>query len=130
MTEIPKFQFDEPFAGFEQDGEVRLWRVERLWEFSKDLPVFDYEISSFNGFDKDVWFGQQQKPTINNVLEHFRKIEKADMKYPIILSREGIVLDGVHRICRAHLAGQRTVLAVQFEIDPEPDRKQMASRTK
>jgi hypothetical protein len=96
--------------------------VNRLWQLSKNLPIFEYEVASFNGFDQDVWFGNQQKPTINNVLDHLKKIEKADFEYPIILSRDGIVLDGVHRICRAYLDGRKTISAVKFEIDPTPDR--------
>ena len=122
MTKIPNFDFKEPFTGFEQDGEIRLWLVQRLWQLSKDLPVFEYEVASFTGYDQDVWFGNQQKPTINNVLEHFKKIEQAEFEYPIIISSEGIVLDGVHRICRAHLDKRKTIPAVKFEKDPEPDK--------
>ena len=75
------------------------------------------------GLDKNVWFGSNQEPTVNKVLEHMKKIEKADFDFPIILSQENIVLDGVHRICRAHLEGRKTIPAVRFEIDPEPDFK-------
>jgi disulfide oxidoreductase YuzD len=71
---------------------------------------------------QDVWFGNQQKPTINNVLAHFKKIEKADFEYPIIISSEGIVLDGVHRICKAYLVQRKTIPAVRFADDPEPDK--------
>lgn len=73
MEQVPKFDLNEAFTGFEKDGEVRLWRVNRLWQLSKDLPVFEYEVSSFNGYDQDVWFGNQQKPTILNILEHLKK---------------------------------------------------------
>lgn len=114
--------FNDAFAGFEQDGEVRLWRIARLWELSKSLPTFEYEVASFNGFDKDVWFGSFQTPTLNKILEHFKKIETATFDHPIILSQDGVVLDGVHRICRAHLDDKKTIPAVRFEIDPEPDR--------
>lgn len=87
------------------------------------IPVFEYEVASFNGFDKDVWFGSQHKPTVNKVLEHYKKIEGANFDHPIILSQDGMVLDGVHRICRAHLDGRKTIPAVRFKVDPEPDRK-------
>lgn len=123
MSNFPAFDFKEPFVGFEQDGEIRLWLTKRLWELSKDLPVFEYEVASFNGFDKDVWLGSQHKPTVNKVLEHYKKIQNADFRYPIILSQNGVVLDGVHRICRAHLDGRKTIPAVQFEVDPTPDHK-------
>ncbi|MCF8059960.1 MAG: hypothetical protein K9K67_11725 [Bacteriovoracaceae bacterium] len=108
-------------TGFEKDGVVYLWYTERLWELTKTLSVFEFEVSSFNGFDKNVWFGPNQEPTVNKVLEHMKKIENADLNFPIILSQENIVLDGVHRICRAHLEGRKKIPAVRFEIDPEPD---------
>ncbi|MEN0058488.1 MAG: hypothetical protein AAGB31_06615 [Bdellovibrio sp.] len=126
MTQTKSVNLSGAFAGFEQDGEVRLWQIKRLWELSKDLPIFEYEVTSFNGFDKDVWFGSYQTPTINNILEHFRKIETVTFEHPIILSKDGVVLDGVHRICRAHLDGRKTIPAVRFEVDPEPDRKHLA----
>jgi hypothetical protein len=112
----------EPYAGFEINGEINLWLVSRLWQLSAKLPIFEYEVASFNGFDQDVWFANQQKPTINNILKHLKKIEKADFEYPIILSQNGTVLDGVHRICRAYLDGRKTIPAVQFVTDPSPDR--------
>jgi hypothetical protein len=119
---IPKFEFNEPFAGFEKDGSIYLWRVSRLWELSADLPIFEFEVSSFNGFDQDVWFGNQQKPTLNNMLAHFKKIESANYEKPIILNQDGVVLDGVHRLCKAYLEGRKTIPAVKFEVDPTPDK--------
>lgn len=123
LAEIPNFDIKEPFVGFELNGEICLWLTTRLWELSKDLPVFEYEVASFNCFDKDVWFNSQHKPTVNKVLEHYKKIENANFTHPIILSQDGIILDGVHRICRAYLDGRNTIPAVRFAIDPEPDRK-------
>lgn len=123
--ETPKFEFNEPFAGFEKDGSVYLWRVSRLWDLSANLPAFDFEVTSFNGFDQDVWFGNLQKPTLNNVLAHFKKIEIANYEKPIILNQDGVVLDGVHRLCKAYLEGRKTIPAVKFEVDPTPDRVQL-----
>lgn len=124
---MPAFDVKGSYAGFERDGEVCFWRTQRLWELAKNLAVFEYEVASFNSFDKDVWFNTQQVPTVNNVLKHFKKIETANFDYPIILSQNGTVLDGVHRICRAYLDGRKTIPAVRFEVDPEPDRKQPVS---
>ena len=45
----------------------------------------------------------------------------ADLRYPVILSAEGFLMDGGHRIARAHLLGLTTVAAVRFPVDPEPD---------
>lgn len=50
-------------------------------------------------------------------------VNKADLKYPIILSASGRVMDGMHRVCKALLQGWDTIKGVQFEEDPEPDFK-------
>jgi hypothetical protein len=30
-------------------------------------------------------------------------------------------MDGMHRVAKAYLEGRATILAVQLEVDPEPD---------
>ena len=102
-------------------NQVYNWYVERLWKLAGDLPVFEFEVATFDCFDEDVWFGGTHKPTVNKVLEHYRKIANATFEYPIIFSQDGSIFDGVHRICRAHLDGRKTIPAVRFMQDPEPD---------
>jgi hypothetical protein len=45
----------------------------------------------------------------------------ADYSYPIIISETGLIMDGVHRICRAHIEKKETILAVRFNKNPAPD---------
>jgi len=44
-----------------------------------------------------------------------------DLAFPVILSSDGRVMDGMHRICKALLQGQNDIEAVRFDHDPEPD---------
>jgi len=103
------------------NGKKHTWYVKRLWTLSAGLPEFDYEVSLFDGYNEDYWFGDRVKPTINKVIEHYNKIQHADYRYPIILSETGLIMDGVHRIIRAHLEGRKTIKAVRFDKNPEPD---------
>ena len=48
-------------------------------------------------------------------------MQKADLDYPIILSSEGRIMDGMHRVLRAALDNRGEIEAVQFDHDPEPD---------
>ncbi len=59
--------------------------------------------------------------TCRDVVEHAQLILEADCDYPIILSAEGHVMDGMHRVAKACLLGLEEVPAVQFATDPEPD---------
>lgn len=54
-------------------------------------------------------------------MEHVRLIQEADMSFPIILSSDGRVMDGRHRVAKAMLEGHETIEAVKFSQDPEPD---------
>ena len=45
----------------------------------------------------------------------------ADLAFPIILSADGAVMDGMHRVAKAVRLGREDIDAVQFERDPEPD---------
>jgi hypothetical protein len=48
-------------------------------------------------------------------------INETELKYPIILSQDGRVMDGMHRVCKALILGLESISAVQFTIEPEPD---------
>lgn len=51
-------------------------------------------------------------------VEHMKGVLEADLTKPIILDREGWVIDGRHRIARALLENKQTILAVRFEKNP------------
>ena len=46
---------------------------------------------------------------------------ESDLAFPVILSSDGRVMDGMHRICKALLQGLDCVDAVRSVRDPEPD---------
>ena len=45
-------------------------------------------------------------------------IQQADLSYPIILSADGKVMDGMHRVAKAKLLNHLTIKAIRFEITP------------
>lgn len=97
-----------------------VWFVERLWRLARDLPVQQIPLDEIAEFDQDCWFGSRP-PTCRAVADHARRIVEANLDYPIILSAEGHLIDGGHRIAKAYLLGNTTIAAVQFASDPEPD---------
>lgn len=102
-------------------GKRVVWYTERLWELARDLPVTMVAIAALPELDWDCWFGTAHVPTIRAVAEHARRIRDADLAYPIILSADGGLMDGGHRLAKALLHGQTEIRAVQFAVDPEPD---------
>jgi len=66
-----------------------------------------------------VWSDEAQ--TWRAMVEHLKLIDEADLSYPIILSADGAVMDGRHRVAKAAREGRSEIEAVQFVEDPEPD---------
>jgi hypothetical protein len=87
---------------------------------AEGLPVEAVAIDAIREFDEDCWFGGRSV-TCRMVAEHADRIQKADLSYPVILSSDGRLMDGGHRISKAWLSGLTTIDAVRFRVDPEPD---------
>lgn len=103
-------------------GRFIAWDVDRLVLLSKDLPRFRVPLEAIREIDEPHWFsGGAQDATCRAVMEHARMIGEADLEFPIILSADGRVMDGMHRVLKALLNGLQSIEAVQFERDPEPD---------
>jgi len=96
------------------------WWTENLWAASAELPVIEVAIDDIAEFDQDCWF-RGRAPSCREVAEHARRINEADLSYPVILSASGVLLDGGHRVSRAWLEGRTSVKARRFDVDPEPD---------
>lgn len=105
------------------DGVKRIWEIERLWKIAGSLPVKDVMLADISNLDEVSWFGDgpDASPTCRRVADHAKRIYEAEFDHPVILSAEGWVMDGMHRVCKAYLLGWRTVRAVQFVQNPEPD---------
>ena len=90
------------------------WNVSRLIQLSKDLPIMTIPIEHLN-FAK--WYSEM---SLRQLVGHMKSVNKADLKYPIILDEDGEVMDGRHRIMKALLTGKKTIKAVRFEENPSP----------
>ena len=100
-------------------NKVYKWQVPDLQAAAVGLPVQEISTAGFN-LDVDAWFGEACSPTIANVVHHMKAIQRADLSCPILLSAEGHVFDGLHRLARCSLEGIGTIGYQQFEVNPEP----------
>lgn len=99
----------------------KIWDVDRLVELSAGLPRILIPVKDIRELDEAFWFEEGPNPTCREILEHVRLVYETDLKYPIILSSDGRVMDGMHRVLKAALEGHESIEAVKFEQDPEPD---------
>jgi hypothetical protein len=98
------------------------WDVDRLVRLTAGLPRHEVPLSAIRELDEPFWFGDgSTDATVRAVTEHARLIAECDPGYPIILSSDGRVMDGMHRVAKALLEGRDRIEAVRFHEDPEPD---------
>jgi len=98
------------------------WNVHRLVELSRDLIPERVPLSEIHELDEPYWAnGEGQRLTCRDIVDHARLILDCDLTFPIILSRDGRVMDGMHRVCKALLQGLSDIEAVRLGDDPEPD---------
>lgn len=98
------------------------WDVDRLVELSADFVPFDVPLTEICELDETFWFdAEADDPTCRRVALHPQLISETDLNHPIVLSQDGRVMDGMHRVCKALIEGRNTIRAVRFEMDPEPD---------
>lgn len=98
-----------------------MWDVDRLMRLAQELPTKTIPLARIFEFEEVYWFDEQYRPTCRAVVSHVQRIQEADLSSPIILSADGHVMDGMHRVAKAWLLGRTEIQAVQFLHDPEPD---------
>jgi hypothetical protein len=97
------------------------WDVDHLVALTKHFTRGTIPLTSIRELDEPLSSEHDDAVTWRDILEHVRLIQAADLRFPIILSANGRVMDGMHRVVKALLERRVTIEAVQFSSDPEPD---------
>lgn len=98
------------------------WDVDRLIALSRELVPFDVPLADIAEIDENCWFSDRDPaPTCRAIVDHLRLMAETDDRYPIILSSDGRLMDGMHRVAQALFDGRSTIRAVRFIEDPPPD---------
>lgn len=98
------------------------WDVRKLIVLARDLPARDVPLTEIRELDEPYWHSEGGGAmTCRDVVEHARLMQASDLSYPVILSSDGRVMDGMHRICKAKLEGRGFIKSVQFVVDPPAD---------
>ncbi len=98
--------------------EDKWWYVQTLVDACKSFSVCEYDIE-LDSIDLSVcpWGSLNMRCFIQEILI----IEDTDLKYPIIVSPGGWIMDGWHRVVRAILDGKKTIKAVRLSSLPGYD---------
>jgi hypothetical protein len=106
----------------QSDQGLLAWDIRRLIELSRDFPVEHINPADVVELDETHWYAHEgDSPTCRSLLHHMQLIDEVDLEHPIILDRDGRVMDGMHRVCRAVREGIDKIPAVRFVTNPKPD---------
>lgn len=98
------------------------WDVHRLVEKTRALIPQRVALSSICELDEPYWTNEKgQQLMCREIVEHARLVLDCDLTCPIILSSDGRIMDGMHRVCKTLLQGHQDIEAVRFTNDPAPD---------
>ncbi len=122
-TSVPHVEFVS--SPPEWGGPLRVWTVARLWKLAEELPVAKTPLAAIGDLHRVGWYGDAEhcgRLTVREVADHAVRINNADLRQPILLSSEGFLFDGFHRLAKAWMERSPEILTKQFVIDPEPDK--------
>jgi hypothetical protein len=103
------------------------WDVHRLVRLAEGLPVVDVRLAELPEVEEPAW-SEGAPLTLRQIAYHMRLVREVDPRHPVLLTAEGRIMDGRHRVVRAILEGRETIPAVRFEPTPEPDARGVTMR--
>lgn len=104
------------------NDERHTWFIQSLVKATEKLPVVNIELKELDEYlDENAWFHGENKPTIRAFIKHYQRVNRADLSFPIIMIPNLGVVDGLHRLVKAHISGLSTIKAVILTELPEPD---------
>ncbi|MFT6454782.1 MAG: disulfide oxidoreductase YuzD [Yoonia sp.] len=101
--------------------DTHIWRVEPL--LKRKFTPFDMMLSKISEIYEPYWY-HDMAPTCISVMEHAAQVLRADLAYPILICEDHKIIDGMHRVMKAHSEGKTTIRAHQIDL-PAPDYKNM-----
>lgn len=112
MNNPVKIDDFDPWEGSYTDRDKK-YAFRDLLKAAENLPVFDLPLQG-------VWLDHKiTHETLWSFIYHYKRVEKADLSYPILLDDRGYICDGWHRVAKAILEGRTTIKAKRLLFMPE-----------
>ncbi|MGB5243740.1 MAG: hypothetical protein WBN28_14035 [Lutimonas sp.] len=97
------------------------WDVDNLIELTKNFEIIEVEVMELIETNKYHWYQGDNLPTVKSIFEHMKLVEECSLEFPIIISAEGKIMDGMHRVGKAYINNIKHIKAFKFKITPEAD---------
>lgn len=111
----PQYHFRDSPQG------LMAWDMRKIAKAAASLPTVEVPLSDIAELDEDWWFAHGGAATPRAIADHMALVAHADRSYPVILDAQSRLMDGMHRIVQALLAGDTTITAIRLPETPPPD---------
>ena len=114
-----EFKFEDEGSGYSQGG--RFWKASSLYAAASEQGCKPYKLPlRFMDLADIRWNDMRIADMTSAVL----RVDNADLKFPILISPVGGVIDGYHRIVKALVEKRKYVMALRLLEMPEPDEEE------
>lgn len=76
------------------------------------LRFIDLDVAPWSGHKTIYWF-----------VEHSKRVAATNLEHPVLLTPEGYIADGWHRVVKAFLEGEDHVMALRLREMPEKEKE-------
>lgn len=102
--------------------QLYAWDVDRLIQLTQELQPETIALKDIKEYYETYWYSDEgDSPTCRSITEHMKLVHEADLAYPIIICPEGNLMDGMHRVVKAHLENRTSIQAFRLSMLPKPD---------
>ena len=118
MDKLDNMLFDKTAGQVFEAGGDR-YDVEKLWELSKRRPIERLAVQDAQDYMKSrSWTGGKSPGEVlaagDDAHGHMTRINKANLRYPVLLAPNQGAIDGMHRMAKATKMGKDTVPVRRF----------------
>ncbi len=102
--------------------DLLIWDIHRLIRLAAPLEPEMVAVGAIAELDENWWYAETDAlPTPRGLAAHMALALEADPAYPVLLSPDGRLLDGMHRLVRALVENRTEIAAIRFPTLPAPD---------
>lgn len=109
--------FDLSNENFIRDNER--WSTARLIRYCEEQKYtpFDLPLDAINtdvtpwGQNNEIWW----------FINHSKRVNEANLDYPVLIDDRGNIANGWHRIVKAFIEGKGSIKAIKIKVMPEAD---------
>lgn len=100
-------------------SDNNIWSASNLiqWCKEKEYTIFDLPLAGID-LSYSPWTSLSN---VKQIANHFKRVQLANLDYPVILDDHDYIADGWHRIVKALVDGKSTIKAIRIQEMPQPD---------